>query len=134
MFSGGILLQTIKTQKIKPFSSIFHVPGDKSISHRAVMLGAMAQGLTEIEGFLHGLDCLHTISCFKQLGVQIEQESETLLKVVGKGWSSFQEPSETLYVGNSGTTLRLMLGILAGSAFFTTLAGDATIMGENSGG
>ncbi len=93
------------------------VPGDKSISHRAVMLGSISEGTTRIDGFLNGEDCLHTIQVFRQLGVKIEQISETSYLVFGKGLHSLQEPQDVLYVGNSGTTIRLTAGILSGQSF-----------------
>ncbi|WP_209122605.1 3-phosphoshikimate 1-carboxyvinyltransferase [Alkalihalobacillus sp. BA299] len=102
------------------------VPGDKSISHRAVMFGAIANGTTTIEGFLPGDDCLSTIDCFQKLGVQIEASGDKV-KVDGKGWSGLVEPTEILDVGNSGTTTRLMLGILATRPFHSVVIGDASI-------
>ena len=105
-------------------SGTFTVPGDKSISHRSVMLGALAQGTTEVDGFLIGEDCLSTIRCFRALGVDIKLEG-TNLTVHGTG--KFSSPSEALDVGNSGTTLRLMAGILAGQPFTCTITGDASI-------
>lgn len=102
------------------------VPGDKSISHRAVMLGAVANGTTTIEGFLLGDDCLSTIQCFRKLGVSIELEGNQVT-VHGKGWQGLEEPKEILDVGNSGTTIRLMLGILATRPFHSVIAGDASI-------
>ncbi|WP_407406983.1 3-phosphoshikimate 1-carboxyvinyltransferase [Peribacillus sp.] len=102
------------------------VPGDKSISHRSIMFGALAEGVTEVTNFLPGADCLSTISCFKQLGVSIEQEGQ-LVRIEGKGFNGLTEPREVLDVGNSGTTIRLMLGILAGQVFSAVLAGDSSI-------
>ncbi|MFJ7678142.1 3-phosphoshikimate 1-carboxyvinyltransferase [Peribacillus sp. NPDC097198] len=102
------------------------VPGDKSISHRSIMFGALAEGVTEVTNFLPGADCLSTISCFKQLGVNIEQEGQ-LVRIEGKGFNGLTEPREVLDVGNSGTTIRLMLGILAGQDFSAVLAGDSSI-------
>ncbi|MGE7779911.1 3-phosphoshikimate 1-carboxyvinyltransferase [Peribacillus sp. NPDC097264] len=102
------------------------VPGDKSISHRSIMFGALAEGVTEVTNFLPGADCLSTISCFKQLGVSIEQEGQ-LVRIEGKGFNGLTEPREVLDVGNSGTTIRLMLGILAGQDFSAVLAGDSSI-------
>ncbi|MCK0472109.1 3-phosphoshikimate 1-carboxyvinyltransferase [Halalkalibacter sp. APA_J-10(15)] len=103
-----------------------HVPGDKSISHRAVMFGAIANGKTTVEGFLPGEDCLSTISCFRKLGVTIEQENERVT-IEGTGWEGLEEPSEILDVGNSGTTTRLMLGILATRPFHSVVIGDDSI-------
>ncbi|MEW9031848.1 MAG: 3-phosphoshikimate 1-carboxyvinyltransferase [Planifilum fimeticola] len=111
----------------KAFNKVLRVPGDKSISHRAVMFGAIADGTTRIENFLPGDDCHHTIECFQRLGVQIEREGATTLTVHGKGWKGLREPDQCLDVGNSGTTIRLLLGILAGSPFFSTVYGDASI-------
>ena len=99
------------------------VPGDKSISHRAVMFGALAKGTTEIHHFLNGADCLSTIDCFRNMGIEIE-EKETSVYVHGKGLHGLSKPSCTLNVGNSGTTTRLISGILVGQSFETTLSGD----------
>jgi 3-phosphoshikimate 1-carboxyvinyltransferase len=117
----------IVTPARKPFACTLRVPGDKSVSHRAVMLGAIAHGDTEIEGFLPGADCLATIRCFREMGVEIEQYSSTSLKVKGKGLEGLKEPHHPLNVGNSGTTIRLMLGILASAPFFATVVGDESI-------
>lgn len=102
------------------------VPGDKSVSHRAVMFGAIADGKTTIHNFLPGEDCLSTIDCFRKMGVTIVQENE-YVEVEGKGISGLTEPSDILDVGNSGTTTRLMLGILSGIPFHTCLIGDESI-------
>lgn len=102
------------------------VPGDKSISHRAVMFGAISDGITEITGFLEGADCLSTISCFRKMGISIEQEKERVI-VHGKGLHGLMRPDGMLDVGNSGTTARLLSGILAGQPFSATLTGDASI-------
>ena len=102
------------------------VPGDKSISHRAVMFGSVAEGVTTISHFLEGEDCLSTIDCFRKLGVTIEQNG-TDVKVYGKGFSGLSAPSEVLDVGNSGTSIRLLLGLLAGVPFDLTFTGDESI-------
>lgn len=102
------------------------IPGDKSISHRSVMFGSIAQGVTRVTNFLPGDDCLSTISCFRKLGVVIE-ENEEGLTIYGNGFEGLQEPNELLDVGNSGTTIRLLLGILAGRPFFSSLIGDQSI-------
>ena len=102
------------------------VPGDKSISHRSVMLGSIAKGGTKISGFLTGEDCLSTIDCFKKLGIDIEVNG-TDVTVHGKGLKGLSAPAETLDVGNSGTTLRLMSGILSAQPFTTRLTGDSSI-------
>lgn len=103
------------------------VPGDKSISHRAVMLGSLAEGVTEVTGFLPGADCLSTVRVFRQLGVPIEELAPTHLRIHGVGMEGLKEPEDVLDVGNSGTTMRLLLGILAGQPFHATLTGDASI-------
>lgn len=102
------------------------VPGDKSISHRAIMLGSIAEGVSRIRGFLRGGDTLSTLSIFRQLGVEIEEKGEEIL-ISGKGRESLREPTHVLQVGNSGTTLRLVTGLLAGSSFYTVLDGDDSI-------
>ncbi|MBH0156121.1 3-phosphoshikimate 1-carboxyvinyltransferase [Fictibacillus sp. 5RED26] len=117
---------TKQLQPIQRLKGSIKVPGDKSISHRAVMFGSIAEGRTTIDGFLTGEDCLSTISCFKKLGVSILQEGEKVT-VEGKGLTGLTPPSEDLYVGNSGTTIRLMLGILANTPFESILTGDDSI-------
>lgn len=112
--------------KIKSLKGELCVPGDKSISHRAVMFASLAQGMTEISNFLQGADCLSTIRCFTQLGISITQTNSHLL-VHGKGLEGLCESSSVLDVGNSGTTLRLLSGILAPQPFVSTLTGDASI-------
>jgi 3-phosphoshikimate 1-carboxyvinyltransferase len=102
------------------------IPGDKSISHRSVMFGSIAQGVTRVTNFLPGDDCLSTISCFRKLGVVIE-DNEDGLTIYGNGIDGLKEPNELLDVGNSGTTIRLLLGILAGRPFFSSLIGDQSI-------
>lgn len=114
---------------IKPINSInatITVPGDKSISHRAVMFGSIAKGDTVITGFLTGDDCMSTISCFKKLGIDIEVDGERVV-VHGKGLHGLTAPTELLDVGNSGTTIRLISGILSGQRFNSTLNGDSSI-------
>ncbi|MFH1542784.1 MAG: 3-phosphoshikimate 1-carboxyvinyltransferase [bacterium] len=104
-----------------------HIPGDKSISHRAVMLGALANGETVINGFLASADCLATIKCFQQLGIQVTRIQETSYKIIGKGLRGLQKADGVLDVGNSGTTIRLLSGILAGQNFTSEITGDASI-------
>jgi 3-phosphoshikimate 1-carboxyvinyltransferase len=102
------------------------VPGDKSISHRSVMFGSIAYGKTTVHGFLRADDCLSTISCFQALGVNIQVNEETVV-IEGKGFAGLKQPLQTLDVGNSGTTIRLLLGILSTLPFTTTITGDASI-------
>lgn len=103
------------------------VPGDKSVSHRAVMLGALADGMTEIEGFLTGEDCFCTMKAFQAMGVEIEQTGPTSLRVRGAGLTGLSAPPQPLDLGNSGTSMRLMSGILAGQPFATVLTGDESL-------
>ena len=103
------------------------VPGDKSISHRAVMLGALADGATTITGFLNGEDCLCTMKAFQAMGVRIEQTAATALTVHGVGLRGLRAPAGPLDLGNSGTSMRLMSGLLSGQAFGTTLVGDESL-------
>ena len=102
------------------------IPGDKSISHRAVMLGSIAKGTTRIHNFLQGADCLSTISCFRQMGIEIENNGSSVL-VHGKGLRGLKKPEQILDCGNSGTTTRLISGILAAQPFPSTLTGDQSI-------
>lgn len=102
------------------------IPGDKSISHRSIMLGSIALGTTEITHFLEGADCLSTIDCFRKMGVEIERKPSSIL-IHGKGLRGLNAPASTLNVGNSGTTTRLISGILSGQNFATTLSGDDSL-------
>ena len=113
-------------EKVTTIKGEIAVPGDKSISHRAVMFGSIARGLTEITNFLQGADCLSTISCFRRLGIDIENTPDKIL-VHGKGLHGLSAPSEILDAGNSGTTTRLISGILAAQPFTATLTGDESI-------
>lgn len=102
------------------------IPGDKSISHRAVMLGSIARGTTEISHFLNGADCLSTIHCFQKMGIEIEQ-SKDLVLVHGRGLRGLKAPRGILDTGNSGTTTRLICGILSGQDFSSVLSGDNSL-------
>ena len=104
------------------------IPGDKSISHRCIMFGSIANGTTQIHNFLSGADCLATIRCFKELGIEIEVESDYSSVIVhGKGLHGLSAPEKILDVGNSGTTTRLISGILAGQPFDSKLSGDESL-------
>ncbi|HUW65261.1 MAG TPA: 3-phosphoshikimate 1-carboxyvinyltransferase [Spirochaetia bacterium] len=103
------------------------VPGDKSVSHRAAMLGALAEGETVIENFLGGQDCLSTLGCLRALGVAVGGPLSGVVRVTGCGLDGLQEPQDVLDAGNSGTTMRLLLGILAGQPFFSVITGDASL-------
>lgn len=104
------------------------MPGDKSISHRALMLGAVANGDTEIHGFLHGADCLATLAALRSLGVDIECPARRPVIVRGVGRDGLQQPTAALDLGNAGTGLRLLAGLLAGQAFDSVLVGDGSLM------
>ena len=113
-------------QKHGPLRGELAVPGDKSISHRSVMFGALSEGITEAENFLTGADCLSTINCFRQIGISVEQNGTSVI-VHGKGLHGLTRPSGIIDAGNSGTTVRLLSGILAGQPFDSTITGDASI-------
>lgn len=116
----------MELKKWGPLRGEITVPGDKSISHRAVMFGSLAKGITEIHGFLQGADCLSTISCFEKMGVSIENKGDVVL-VHGNGLHGLKKPETILDCGNSGTTTRLISGILSAQDFDVTLTGDASI-------
>lgn len=116
----------MEIKKITNLRGEIQIPGDKSISHRAVMFGSLASGTTKITNFLDGADCLSTISCFQSMGISIEKNTSEIL-VHGKGLHGLSSPSHILDVGNSGTTTRLISGILAGQNFSSELTGDESI-------
>lgn len=103
------------------------VPGDKSLSHRSIMLGALAEGRTRITGFLDGEDCLATLTAFQAMGVTIERPESTTVIIDGVGLHGLQAPPGPLDMGNSGTAMRLLCGVLAGQAFDSELTGDASL-------
>jgi len=103
------------------------VPGDKSISHRVLMLGAIAEGVTEVEGFLEGEDTLATLAAFRSLGVAVERAGPGRLRIEGRGLHGLHAPPGALDLGNSGTSMRLLTGLLAGQTFDTILTGDASL-------
>lgn len=116
----------MKFTKACPLKGEITIPGDKSISHRSVMFGSIAKGTTEISHFLSGADCLSTISCFQSMGVSIDIKGDSVI-VEGKGLRGLKKPVDTLDCGNSGTTTRLISGILAAQDFDVTLTGDDSI-------
>lgn len=103
------------------------VPGDKSVSHRAALLGALADGPTEVQGFLEAEDCLRTLTAVQALGVEVTRKGPGHYRIAGAGLRGFQEPANVLDCGNSGTTARLLLGVLAGQPFWTFLTGDDSL-------
>lgn len=116
----------MKFTKASPLKGEITIPGDKSVSHRSVMFGSIAKGTTEISHFLQGADCLSTISCFQKMGVPIEINGDTVI-VKGNGLHGLKKPDAILDCGNSGTTTRLISGILAAQDFEVTLTGDESI-------
>jgi 3-phosphoshikimate 1-carboxyvinyltransferase len=116
--------------RVKPVSSVagrVRVPGDKSISHRTVMLGGLAEGRTEVTGFLASADCLATLEAFRAMGVQVDRHTETSLTVHGRGLHGLHAPGHVLDMGNAGTAIRLSMGLLAGQRFESTMTGDSSL-------
>jgi 3-phosphoshikimate 1-carboxyvinyltransferase len=103
------------------------VPGDKSISHRAALLGALAEGVTEIRGFLEAEDCLRTLGAVEALGVEVTRKGPGEYRLAGGGRAAMTEPSDVVDCGNSGTTVRLLMGVLTGQPFWTILTGDGSL-------
>lgn len=116
----------MKFSKVNRLNGEVTIPGDKSISHRCVMFGSIAKGTTEIQHFLQGADCLSSIACFQKMGIAIENQGSKVL-VHGNGLRGLKKPDFTLDCGNSGTTVRLLSGILAAQDFTVTLTGDESI-------
>jgi len=117
--------------RVSPTASVhgrLRVPGDKSVSHRALMLGGIAQGETCISGFLDSEDCLATLAALRALGVQIERPAQREVVVQGVGLHGLRAPEQALDMGNAGTAMRLFMGLLAGQAFDSTLIGDRSLM------
>lgn len=116
-----------ENRTINPTSALkgdITVPGDKSISHRSIMFGSLAKGTTVVKGFLHGEDNHATLRAFLAMGIDIAEENDGTLRIAGKGLDGLSEPGDVLDCGNSGTTIRLMTGLLAGQSFFSVLTGD----------
>jgi len=120
-------MRTFTTRPGSSLSGEARVPGDKSISHRAIILASLANGETEISGFLEGADSLHTLAAFRAMGVAIEHAGGGQVLVHGRGLHSLSAPAAKLYMGNSGTALRLLTGVLAGQPFDSVLSGDASL-------
>lgn len=120
-------MDTLKIKPVKLLKGCIQVPGDKSVSHRAAILSALAEGTTRINNFLTAADCLSTVDCLKNLGVKIEGPENNCLVVHGTGPSGFKEPADVLNAGNSGTTMRLLTGVLASLPFFSVITGDRSL-------
>ncbi len=134
ILSGQAYTTTMNTEnvifKLKPGGEVngtIRVAGDKSMSHRSIMLGSLADGVTEVEGFLEGEDSLATLQAFRDMGVVIEGPDEGRVKIYGVGVNGLKQPPGALYLGNSGTAMRLFAGLLAGQAFDTELTGDESL-------
>lgn len=118
---------SIVVHETKRLNGEVTVPGDKSISHRAIILGSLAQGKVMVKGLSSGEDNRRTVKIFQQLGVSIKKRGPAEYLLHGKGLHGLREPGSILYAGNSGTTMRLMTGVLSGQPFFTVLSGDASL-------
>ena len=116
----------MKINKVSKINGTITVPADKSITHRAIMLSSLATGKSYINNYLKSDDCLMTMNAFKQMGVQIEQ-NENSLTIIGAGINGLKNPVKEIYAGNSGTTTRLLSGVLAGQNFSSTITGDASL-------
>ena len=116
-----------RVRPVNRLAGTVEVPGDKSISHRAALLGALAEGVTEIHGYLEAEDCLRTIAAIQALGADVTRKGPGHYRIAGAGRYGLQEPGDVIDCGNSGTTARLLLGVLAGQPFWTLLTGDASL-------
>jgi 3-phosphoshikimate 1-carboxyvinyltransferase len=120
-------MKCVVAAPVRRVEGLIRVPGDKSISHRALMLGAIADGRTEVEGFLPGADCLATLAAVEAMGVAATRPDETSVRIDGAGLHGLRVPAHPLDMGNSGTAMRLMMGILAGQQFDSVLIGDESL-------
>lgn len=134
ILEGKSYIATMNTRQVtyylQPGGSVqgrIRVPGDKSISHRSIMLGSLAEGITEVEGFLEGEDSLATLQTFRDMGVVIEGPVAGRVKIYGKGLHGLKPAPGALYLGNSGTSMRLLSGLLAGQSFDSVMTGDASL-------
>ncbi len=120
-------MKTLVTSPASRIAGTIRVPGDKSISHRAVMFGAIAEGRTDVRGFLPGEDCLATLAAVESMGVRVHRHDHTSLGIDGVGLNGLRSPGHPLDMGNSGTAMRLLAGLLCGQRFATTLIGDESL-------
>ena len=119
-------MASFSTSKCGPLKGSIKVPGDKSISHRSIMLGSIATGITKVSGFLEGEDSLATLNSFKEMGVEIERKGSNVT-INGVGMHGLREPAKPLNLGNSGTSIRLMSGLLSAQSFNSVLCGDESL-------
>jgi 3-phosphoshikimate 1-carboxyvinyltransferase len=108
---------------VRQLAGTVEVPGDKSISHRAALLGAVADGVTEVQGYLEGEDCLRTLTAIQMMGVEVTKKGPGHYRIAGVGRDGLTEPGDVVDCGNSGTTARLLIGLVAGQPFWTLLTG-----------
>ena len=120
------MIKKLMTRPISGLQGTLTVPGDKSLSHRGLILGAISQGTTTLHHFLPAADCLSTLTALQQLGVPIMRDSTTVT-IIGQGLRGLTQPKQELDMGNAGTATRLLAGLLAGQSFTTTLIGDASL-------
>jgi 3-phosphoshikimate 1-carboxyvinyltransferase len=116
-----------RVRPVRRLAGTVEVPGDKSISHRAALLGALADGVTEVEGYLEGEDCLRTLTAIQTMGVEVTRKGPGHYRIAGAGLAGLVEPGDVIDCGNSGTTARLLVGVLAGQPFWTLLTGDDSL-------
>jgi 3-phosphoshikimate 1-carboxyvinyltransferase len=116
-----------RVRPVRRLAGTVEVPGDKSVSHRAALLGAVADGVTEIQGYLEGEDCLRTLTAIQMLGVEVARKGPGHYRIAGAGLNGLTEPGNVVDCGNSGTTARLLIGLLAGQPFWTLLTGDDSL-------
>jgi 3-phosphoshikimate 1-carboxyvinyltransferase len=116
-----------RVRPVRRLAGTVEVPGDKSVSHRAALLGALADGVTEVQGYLEGEDCLRTLTAIQMMGVEVTKKGPGHYRIAGAGLSGLAEPGNVVDCGNSGTTARLLIGVLAGQPFWTLLTGDDSL-------
>jgi 3-phosphoshikimate 1-carboxyvinyltransferase len=116
-----------RVRPIERLAGTVEVPGDKSVSHRAALLGALANGVTEVQGYLEGEDCLRTLTAIQMMGVEVTKKGPGHYRIAGVGLDGLVEPGDVVDCGNSGTTARLLIGLLAGQPFWTLLTGDDSL-------
>lgn len=120
-------MERIEVRKIKGLRGEIILPGDKSISHRAVIIGSLGKGEVKVKGLSFGEDNLRTIAAFQQMGVVIEEEGKRNFRIKGEGLFALKEPTQVIDAGNSGTTMRLLTGLLSGQRFFSVISGDSSL-------
>ncbi|MEN6371258.1 MAG: 3-phosphoshikimate 1-carboxyvinyltransferase [Armatimonadota bacterium] len=120
-------MSDLKVSGRSGLKGVISVPGDKSISHRAIILGSLASGTTRVHGFLESADCLNTIKAFRMMGVDIKRLAAGEIEITGAGLSGLKEPADIIDVGNSGTAIRLISGVLAGQPFYSVITGDESV-------